>query len=159
DGRWWALLLALLNLAALVYAFVVLWTPLLALIAINGSIIFRLRHALEKIFAGLGETHKDLDSLAEILRRIEAGKFTSPRLQQLQSQLITHGLPPSACIAKLDTLSDLDDSRHNWFVRLFDVPLLYSVQLAFALERWRRNYGSNIDVWLNVVAEFETLSS
>ncbi|HEY7402823.1 MAG TPA: mismatch repair protein [Candidatus Angelobacter sp.] len=159
DGRWWALLLAALNLGALVYAFVVLWTPLLALIAINGSIMFRLRHVLEKIFAGLGETHKDLDSLAEVLRRIEAGKFTSPRLQQLQSQLITHGLPPSACIAKLDTLSDLDDSRHNWFVRLFDVPLLYSVQLAFALERWRRSYGNNIDVWLNVVSEFETLSS
>jgi hypothetical protein len=159
DGRWWALLLAALNLAALVYAFIALWTPLLALIIINGSIVFRLRHVLEKIFAGLSETHKDLDSLAEVLRRIEAEKFSSPRLQQLQSQLLTHGLPPSACIARLDTLSDLDDSRHNWFVRLFDVPLLYSLQLAFALERWRRNYGSNIEVWLNVVAEIETLSS
>jgi hypothetical protein len=159
DGRWWAMPLAALNLAALVYAFIVLWTPLLTLVIINGSIVFRLRHTLEKIFAGLSETHKDLDSLAEVLRRIEAEKFTSPRLQQLQSRLLTHGLPPSACIAKLDTLSDLDDSRHNWFVRLFDVPLLYSLQLAFALERWRHKYGSNIDVWLNVVAEIETLSS
>jgi hypothetical protein len=159
DGRWWALLLAALNLAALVYAFIALWTPLIVMIVINGSIMFRQRHVLDKIFAGLGETHKDLDSLAEVLRRIEAEKFTSPRLQQLQSLLLTHGLPPSECIAQLDTLSDLEDSRHNWFVRLFDVPLLYSLQLAFALERWRRNYGGKIGVWLDVVAEIETLAS
>lgn len=159
DGRWWALLLTALNLAALVYAFIALWTPLIVLVLINGSIMFRQRHVLEKIFAGLGETHKDLDSLAEVLRRIEAEKFTSPRLQQLQSLLLTHGLPPSECIARLDTLSDLEDSRHNWFVRLFDVPLLYSLQLAFALERWRRNYGGTIGVWLDVVAEIETLAS
>jgi MutS domain V/MutS domain III len=159
DGRWWALLLAALNLAALVYAFIALWTPLIVMVLINGSIMFRQRHILDKIFAGLGETHKDLDSLAEVLRRIEAEKFSSPRLQQLQSQLLTHGLPPSECIARLDTLSDLEDSRHNWFVRLFDVPLLYSLQLAFALERWRRNYGSRLDVWLGVVAEIETLAS
>jgi hypothetical protein len=159
DGRWWALLLAALNLAALVYAFIALWTPLIVMIVINGSIMFRQRHVLDKIFAGLGETHKDLDSLAEVLRRIEAEKFTSPRLQQLQSLLLTHGLPPSECIARLDTLSDLEDSRHNWFVRLFDVPLLYSLQLAFALERWRRNYGGKIGVWLDVVAEIETLAS
>jgi hypothetical protein len=159
DGRWWALALALLSLAVLVYAFIAMWTPLIVMIVINGSIMFRHRHVLEKIFAGLGETHKDLDSLAEVLRRIEAEKFASPRLQQLQSLLLTHGLPPSECIARLDTLSDLEDSRHNWFVRLFDVPLLYSLQLAFALERWRRNYGGKIDVWLDVVAEIETLAS
>src|SRR5262249_21634079 len=46
-----------------------------------------------------------------------------------------------------------------WFVRLFDVPLLYSLQLAFALERWRRKYGGRIDVWLEVVGEIETLAS
>jgi hypothetical protein len=159
DGRWWALLLAVLSLAALVYAFIAMWTPLIVMIVINGSIMFRQRHVLEKIFARLGETHKDLDSLAEVLRRIEVEKFSSPRLQLLQSLLLTHGLRPSECIARLDTLSDLDDSRHNWFVRLFDVPLLYSLQLAFALERWRRNYGSKIDVWLNVVAEIEALAS
>jgi DNA mismatch repair ATPase MutS len=124
-----------------------------------GAPVFRQRHVLEKIFARLGETHKDLDSLAEMLRRIEAEKFSSPRLQQLHAQLLTQGLRPSECIARLNTLADLDDSRHNWFVRLFDVPLLYSLQLAFALEQWRRKYGSRIEVWLNVVAEIEALVS
>ncbi|HLY91925.1 MAG TPA: mismatch repair protein [Candidatus Angelobacter sp.] len=158
-GRWWALLLATLSMAALVYAFISLWTPFVLTVLINGYIVFRLRHRLEKVFAGLDESHKDLDSLAEILRRIEDEKFESPLLQHLQAQLQTRGFAPSECIARLDTLSDLEDSRHNWFVRLFDVPLLYSLQLAFALERWRRNYGSGVAVWLDATGQIEALAS
>jgi hypothetical protein len=158
DGRWWAAALALLAIATLIYGVMVLWTPFVLLLIINGSIMYRSRHHLEKIFIGVGDTHHNLDSLALLLRRIETEKFASPKLQQLQSRLVTHGLP-SASIAKLDTLADLDDSRHNWFVRIFDVPLLYSMQVAFALERWRRNYGAGIQAWLDVVGEIEALSS
>ena len=159
DGRWWAAGLALLAVATLVYGVMVLWTPFVLVLIINGFIMYRSRHRLEKMFAGVGDTHHNLESLALLLRRIETEKFESPRLQQLRSRLVTHGLPPSVCIARLDTLADLDDSRHNWFVRIFDVPLLYSMQVAFALERWRRNYGSGIQAWLSVVGEIEALSS
>jgi MutS domain V/MutS domain III len=158
DGRWWAAGLAIVSVAALIFGFMVLWTPFVLLLLVNGVIMFRARHRLEKIFAGVGDTHKDLDSLALLLSRIEAEKFDSPVLQQLQARLLSHGLP-SACIAHLDTLADLDDSRHNWFVRIFDIPLLYSLQIAFALERWRRTYGSGVEAWLDVVGEIETLGS
>ncbi|HZE23320.1 MAG TPA: hypothetical protein VE054_04955 [Blattabacteriaceae bacterium] len=159
DGRWWAAGLAILCIAGLVFGFMVMWTPFIVFLLINGVITSRARHRLEKIFAGVSDTHKDLDSLALLLRRIETEKFESPVLQQLQARLLTHGLPPSACIARLDTLADLDDSRHNWFVRIFDIPLLYSMQIAFALERWRRTYGCGIKAWLEVVGEIEALSS
>jgi len=159
DGRWWAVALAVLNVATLVFGFMVMWTPFIISLLINGIITSRARHRLEKIFAGVGDTHKDLDSLAQLLHRIEVEKFESPVLQQLQARLLTHGLSPSVCIERLDTLTDLDDSRHNWFVRIFDIPLLYSLQIAFALERWRRTYGSGIEAWLDVVGEIETLAS
>jgi hypothetical protein len=159
DGRWWAAGLAIFSIAALIFGFMVMWTPFIISLLINGIITSRARHRLEKIFAGIGDTHKDLDSLAQLLHRIEVEKFESPMLQQLQTKLLTHGLPPSACIERLDTLTDLDDSRHNWFVRIFDIPLLYSMQIAFALERWRRTYGSGIEAWLDVVGEIETLAS
>ncbi len=159
DGRWWATGLAVLCIAGLVFGFMVMWTPFIVFLLINGIITSRARHRLEKIFASVSDTHKDLDSLALLLQRIEVEQFDSPMLQQLQTQLLTHGQPPSACIARLDTLADLDDSRHNWFVRIFDIPLLYSMQIAFALERWRRTYGSGIKVWLEVVGEIEALVS
>jgi hypothetical protein len=159
DAAWWYAILAAVSIAALVYAFLQSLAPFVVILVIEGSIMFQARHQLEKIFAGIDETHRDLDSLASLLRRIEAEKFTSPRLQELQSRLTVHGQPPSACIARLDTLADLADSRHNWFVRLFDVPLLYSMQVAFALERWRRTYGAAIEAWLDVVGEIEALAS
>jgi hypothetical protein len=159
DGRWWAAGLAIFSMAALIFGFMVMWTPFIISLLINGIITSRARHRLEKIFAGVSDTHKNLDSLALLLHRIEAEKFESPMLLQLQTHLLTHGLPPSACIARLNTLADLDDSRHNWFVRIFDIPLLYSMQIAFALERWRRTYGSGIKAWLEVVGEIETLVS
>ena len=159
DSRWWAAALAVLNLATLIFGFMVMWTPFIISLLINGIITSHARHRLEKIFARIGDTHKDLDSLALLLQRIEAEKFESPMLQQLQARLLTHGQPPSACIARLDTLADLDDSRHNWFVRIFDISLLYSMQIAFALERWRRTYGGGIEAWLQVVGEIETLTS
>ena len=159
DGRWWALGLAILTIAALVFGFKVMWTPFVVLLVVNGVLSSRARHRLEKIFAGVGDTHKDLDSLALLLHRIESAKFESPMLQQLQARLLIHGQPPSACIARLDTLADLDDSRHNWFVRMLDIPLLYSMQIAFALERWRRTYGSGIEAWMDVVGEIEALAS
>jgi hypothetical protein len=159
DGRWWALGLAVFSIAALVFGFMVMWTPFVISLLINGIITSRARHRLEKIFAAVSDTHKDLDALALLLERMEVEKFDSPMLQQLQTRLLTHGQPPSTCIARLDTLADLDDSRHNWFVRIFDIPLLYSMQIAFALERWRRTYGSGIEAWLDVVGEMEALSS
>jgi hypothetical protein len=159
DGRWWALALAILAIAALVFGFRVMWTPFVVLLVVNGVITSRARHRLEKIFAGVGDTHKDLDSLALLLQRMESPKFESPMLQQLQARLLTHGQPPSVCIAHLDTLADLDDSRHNWFVRMLDIPLLYSMQIGFALERWRRTYGSGIEAWMDVVGEIEALAA
>ncbi|HET9164869.1 MAG TPA: mismatch repair protein [Candidatus Angelobacter sp.] len=159
DGRWWAAGLAVFSIAALVFGFMVMWTPFIISLLINGIITSRARHQLEKIFGRVGDTHKDLDSLALLLQRIEVEKIDSPMLRQLQARLLTHGQPPSACIAQLDTLADLDDSRHNWFVRIFDIPLLYSMQIAFALERWRRTYGSGIEAWLDVVGEIEAFTS
>jgi len=159
DGRWWAAALALLNVAALVYGFMVLWTPFVGCLLINGSIMFVLRDGLAKLFAGLDKTCKNLDELAQLLRRIETEKFESLRLQQLQAKLMTGGVPPSECIARLGTLCDLEDSRHNMIVRLFDVPLLYSLQVGFALERWRKRFGSGIAAWLDVVGEIEALAA
>ena len=42
-------------------------------------------------------------------------------------------------------------------VRILDVPFLYSVQVAFAAERWRRAHGHAVRSWLSVIGEIEAL--
>jgi DNA mismatch repair ATPase MutS len=89
--------------------------------------------------------------------RIERQSFSAPRLQLLQNKLLSNGLKSSAAIARLKTLIDLSDSRRNLIIAALDVPLMYSVQVAFAAENWRRAHGSAVGSWLKAVGEMEAL--
>lgn len=167
DNKKWQILAAVLtaiSLAAL--GFVVnsyvrtggaLWTPFLLTLVINGSVLFAFRHPLDSMFAGLDEAAHNLDSMAELLSAIEQEHFSSPLLQRLQSSFSGNGEPASKCVARLDTLSDLEASRHNMIVQLLNLPLLYSLHVACALQRWRNRYGKQIPQWVEALGEFEAL--
>ena len=45
--------------------------------------------------------------------------------------------PASRGIARLARISDWADSRHNVFLRLSEIPLLFTLQVAYAAESWR----------------------
>lgn len=168
NHRLWfpgALLLAALSLAALVYAVLAFartgtafWTPFLLTLVANGAVLFGLRHPLEQLFLNFDEACHNLNALAAIFHRLEAERFDSPRLQQLRQKLMSAGEPASRAIARLDTLCDLENSRHNMVVQLINLPLLYSVLVACGLQRWRRRYGSAIAEWLDAVGEMEALT-
>jgi DNA mismatch repair ATPase MutS len=51
------------------------------------------------------------------------------------------------------------ESRRNLIVRTLDVPLMFSVQLAFVAEQWRKLHGSAVRSWLRVTGEIEALVS
>jgi hypothetical protein len=169
NDRFWlpcSLLLAALSVAALVWAVVSFvrtgiesWTPFLLTLMANGAVLFSLRHPLEQFTLNLDEAGHNLDALAAILHRLEGEHFTSSLLQQLQQKLMSRGEPASRSIARLDTLCDLEDSLHNMFVRLINLPLLYSVLVACGLQHWRRQNSSAIAGWLEAVGEIEALAS
>jgi MutS-like protein len=169
NDRFWlpvALALAALSLAGLacaiaffVYTGRFFWTPFLVTLMINGVVLFSLRHPLEKLTLNLDQAGHNLDALASILHRLENEQFTSPLLQQCRQKLLSHGKSASRCIAALDTLCELEDSLHNMFVRLINLPLLYSLVVACRLQNWRRQHGAAIAHWLEVVGDIEALAS
>jgi DNA mismatch repair ATPase MutS len=53
----------------------------------------------------------------------------------------------------------LIDSRDNWFVKILDWPLMYSVQVALKSEAWRRQHGMAVRGWLDATGEMEALLS
>ncbi|HVW07503.1 MAG TPA: hypothetical protein VHC90_02920, partial [Bryobacteraceae bacterium] len=106
------------------------------------------------------EPAHDLDLLSEILALLEKQPFTSSRLKELTNAIRTgSGQPASKRIARLRRLMELIDSRDNVFLRIAGPPLLWTTQLAMALEAWRAENGALIPVWLDAVAEIEALSS
>jgi Mismatch repair ATPase (MutS family) len=158
--RWTALLLAILAIAgAIFWGETGIKTPFLLVLVVEIFIDFSLKAQVEKVFAGTDRALADLELLSSLLARLEREPFTSPRLLLLKQQLSSHAIPGSKAIAHLKTIVQYIDSRDNLFMRLFDKPLMYSVQCAFAAEAWRRAHGKAVNGWLSTVGEIEALLS
>ena len=158
--RWLAPMLAALAIsAAVVWAVWGIATPFVLIVVIEAILTFRLKQPLEEVLHGTEHAFRDLDLLSAVLARVEAQTFQSLRLQKLRQELLSGGIASSQAIARLRTLVDLINSRHNIFMRIIDAPLMYSVQVAFAAERWRQVYGGAMRLWVNAIGPMEALLS
>jgi hypothetical protein len=158
--RWLAPVLVLVAMSAA--GAWMLWgtvTPLIALVVIEAAITYSLKNRLEGVLHGTEHAFRDLGLLSGVLARVEAHTFHAPRLRVLQRELVRNGVVSSRVVARLRTLVDRIDSRHNIFVRIIDAPFMYSVQVAFAAERWRQRYGSAVRLWASAIGEMEALLS
>ena len=102
---------------------------------------------------------RDLELLASVLARLERESFRTARLRKLRAALDREGHPPSRLIARLNRLIVLLDSRKNALFAPVAFILMWEIQLAFLVERWRSKNGHAIAGWLEAVAELEALSS
>lgn len=133
--------------------------PFVALVLLEGAIAYRMRKRIEAATHSAEHAFADLKLLLEVMERVEREAFVSTRLLSLQKNLHHGKVRASRAIAKLSTLVDFAMSRENLLVRVLDVPLLYSVQVTFALESWQRHYGQDVGRWLATVGEVEALLS
>ena len=131
---------------------------LLTLIA-EGVMVFFLRKRVRRVVEGVERPGQDLALLSQVLGRLERESFSAPRLVELSHALNTGGLPASRQIAQLDRLIVLLDSRRNAFIAPLAFLLLWEIQMAFAIEAWRRRSGPAVVQWLAVVGEMEALCS
>jgi hypothetical protein len=161
NPEWIPGLAAMLSVS--VVASAVVWgmfgiaTPFLLIILMEAVLGYRLRKPRDEVLHGSELIFRDLNLLASVLARVERHSFSAPRLQRVQSDLSSHELASSRAVARLRTIVDLIDSRDNVIVRILDVPLMYSVQVAFAAERWKRAHGHAVRSWLGVIGEIEAL--
>ena len=163
DRPWMRIVSPLLALCAIAAAVVWgLWDhpmPLAVVLILEAILAQPVRKHMEEIFHGTEHQFEDLELLSGLLARLERERFQSPRLQALTQQLASHHLAGSKAIARLRTIVDCIASRDNLFVKLINLPLLYSVQVAYATEAWRREHGSAVRRWLEVIGEIEALVS
>ncbi len=158
--RWLAPVLAALAVAsAVVWAIWGIAAPLVLFVVIEAVFTYRLKKPLEEVLHGTEHAFRDLDLLSGVLARVEAHAFQAPQLQALQRKVLSSGVPGSQAIARLRTLVDLINSRHNVAVRILDAPLMYSVQVAFAAEHWRETHGSALRLWVDTIGQVEALLS
>ena len=156
--QWFAVMLGVSAVAgAVIWGMTGIVTPLILIVLIEAILNYRLRKPLDEVLHGFEHAFRDLDLLSGILARVEQHNFRTQRLQSLQTELSSHQLTSSRAIDHLRTIVDLIDSRDNLILRILDVPLMYSVQVAFAAERWRNAHGHAVRSWLSVIGEIEAL--
>ena len=161
DSR--RLRIAAAALAALMVAAVALWAVFgipeffLVVAAAEAFFALRLRARVERVVDGVGDPAYGLSLLAEVLARFEREPFSSPRLAALRKAFETEGAPPSRRIAHLNRLMELLDSADHLLIRMVNLPLLYKVQLAFAVEAWRKESGGHVRQWLEAAGQIEAL--
>lgn len=156
--RWVAAILSVSAVAgAVVWGVVGTATPLIVIVLMEALLAYRLRKPLDELLQGSEQALRDLHLLSGMLARVEQHTFRASRLQSLQTELSSHQIRGSHAIARLGTIVDLIDSRDNMIVRVLNIPFMYSVQVAFAAERWRHAHGHAVGSWLRVIGEIEAL--
>jgi hypothetical protein len=157
---WVSPILAVLAIVgAVIWAARDLATVFVAVIVVEAVLTYWLKKPIETVLHGTENAFHDLELLSGVMARIEAHTFRSPELRNLQGQLLSASVSASQAIAKLRSLVDLILSRNNVLVRIIDVPLMYSVQLALAVEHWRKAHGHAVKQWIAIVGEMEALIS
>ena len=133
--------------------------PLVAVVVAEGLLATRLRSRVVEVVRSAGRPARDLALLSTLLERIEAERFESPRLAALRASLDCEGEPPSRRLAGLRRLLELLEARQNQIFAPIAALLLWTTQLALAIDAWRRASGAAVPRWLAAVGEIEALCS
>ncbi len=131
------------------------WFLVFALLELCLALWMRTR--INRVVESVERPGRDLTLLSQVLARLEDESFTTPRLVDLRKALECEDRPPSLQIARLNRLIRLLDARRNLLFSPIAAVLLWHIQLAFAIEAWRRKSGVQIPRWLDAVGEIETL--
>jgi len=113
----------------------------------------------EAVVVAVERPAREIALLAGVIARLEREKFESPLLSRLRSALDTGGIAASKRAAALARLVRRLDWRRNMFFVPFAALLMWTTNLAFAIERWRRLAGPGIPGWLEAAGEIEALCS
>lgn len=134
--------------------------PFLILLLVNLGVYARLKKQADAAMKGFQCNEDGLTLFAEILTRIEDEPFSSSRLRDLQEGLKGSGTErASHAMRRLARMVTWIDARDSYFMKLIELPVLYSLQLGFIAEAWRRRWGRRVRVWIDVVGEMEALLS
>lgn len=135
---------------------------LLALLAfVPGALI--LKKYQDRIKETQDLVQKNLNYLTQyspMLALIEGASFNFKALVDIQEKIVNGNTKASKNLKKLDWyLDQLDLKYNNVFGMLFNIVFLWDLHFMRLLYRWKKENGSSLSSWLQVMGEMEFLCS
>jgi hypothetical protein len=146
-------------LIAATFAGAPLLIPWFAVLALAGTFAAAVRGRVRRTLAETEAPARELALLSQLLGVLEGQSFQAPRLVALRQRIATSGAPASREIARLRRLVDLLDARRNQMFAPIGAALLFTTQVALAIDAWRARCGPQLGAWIDAGAELEALAS
>ncbi|TDO97117.1 MutS-related protein [Flavobacterium sp. 245] len=95
-----------------------------------------------------------------LVQKIETENFTSKKLTDLQQQLVFKNATASVHLKQLSELFSRMDTISNLVTALvFNGTFLFNLHVLRALLKWKEDYSEELEKWIAIIGEFETLNS
>ncbi|MCF8012340.1 MAG: DNA mismatch repair protein MutS [Clostridiales bacterium] len=112
-----------------------------------------------KAFSATDKMAEEIQSYYGLLSSIEEEDFHSLLLADLKGKLVTGARLPSRQIKNLFKIVERLNLRHSSIHVVINILTLWDLHNLVKLERWKDLSGRYIRTWLDVIAEFEVVSS
>ncbi|WP_353894182.1 DNA mismatch repair protein MutS [Proteinivorax hydrogeniformans] len=106
----------------------------------------------------LGRYKDQIAANAYLLEMIESYEFKSPLLSNLQNRMARQG-KASDKLRRLEKVMSLLSVRFQQWYFLFNILTLWDTHCILGLNNWKDKHGVKVDVYLEVIASFDELSS
>lgn len=114
---------------------------------------------IQKLHNQTGKAAGTLRTYAQLIRHIEEATFQTPRLQHLQQAFLGEGEPASKAIDRLAYRLSQLDVRYNAFVFLLEFSVVWDLQQAYRIDKWKATHKEQLPHWFEALAEIEALVS
>ncbi|GAC1635238.1 MAG: MutS family DNA mismatch repair protein [Candidatus Acidiferrum sp.] len=152
--------LAAAAVAALVYYGMsgVYW-PLLSVLLTEGVLRRMLEKRAKNALMHLDCNAEGLLLFSRILERLEREPFEAGRLKELAAELKDGGEAASHAMRKLARIMYWVDGRESLLGKILEWLIVYTAQVAFAAESWKKRHGRKLRRWMAIAGEMEALIS
>jgi DNA mismatch repair ATPase MutS len=132
----------------------------LGLMAIQASLAYKYSAARDEYYEQSSGMYEVLRSYTSLLKHIESRPFQAPMAVDLQKRLQVEGRPASGRLQQLASIVEYLSARLNATISIFlNTILMWDFFWMVRLENWKKRMAVNLEPVLEVVGQFEALSS
>ena len=126
----------------------------------NLTVLGSISKRIQSEIAQAENIDKIIKQYSLLVQKIETETFQSQKLKDLQQRLVFNNAKASQHLETLSELFSSMDTIANLVVTtLFNGTFLYHIHVLKALLKWKENYSTELEGWMNLIGEFEMLNS